>query len=1008
MSKLKFLLTLAALFLALAFTHTAYAQKVQIKNFKVENATLEECLKQIERETGIGYLSTGDDIKKIKGITFSAVNADLATVLDKIFAGTNLAYQIKNNVILITKAKALPESNKVADLSPKSADLRLTIIDYASREPIIGASAVIKQFGIYGAADLDGVVILKNLPTGTAAIEVQMLGYENYVAQVVIDSNKDLIIRMKQTSLELEEVTVVAKASAAGTSTSSKIGRQAMDHLQATSLKDIMQLIPGQLLTGAGNMTSAEKVTIRTLNTSSANNAFGTSILVDGVPISDNASLSDKTAINTTGGTGVDLRQIGADNIESVEVIRGIPSAEYGDLASGAVIVNTKAGYTPYEIRTKINPVTFNTSLGKGWNFGKRGGSMNVNLDYAQAWGDPRQKTTSFDRMSGGVTYTRTIGKLWYTNTKISFSNIFDLRGTDPDVIAEGTETTQKNNSIRLSHNGRVSVNAKLMRTLSYSLGYSQSVTESRSSTIVAAGGGLPIITSMTPGYYEVPYITNSYKASGGTIGKPRSFFSKVSNAFFINTGNLHQRFNMGVEYRVEENKARGFYNDDEEKPMRPNSNGRPRPFYDIPTLNQFSAYIEDNINLKLGEGRSFKLQAGVRYDMLQPGKPEQVSSISPRLNASLKLANWVELRGGWGRNSKTPGLSHLYPEPRYVDREVAKYLPSDIQSQLVMYQTYITYVERNNMLKNATNTKTEIGADFKLPNDMTFSVVAYRDYMANGFGNYTDFTTFFSNYYTAAKGIVVKPGEKPSIDWSNPSRVDTVFTTSGRVGNTQASLDRGIEFDFYFGQIKAIRTSLYLSGAYMESSSWTNGPNFSNPVGILPGSVYGQGGANTPPFKLEYPTGLQRDISRRFSTVFRAVCNIPQMRMVASFNGQVIWYTYSVSTNQRQVPIGWIDTDLTYNKITQSMLNDENYKIKGIPLKDQIRDPKDTKAVIQPPIWLISARLTKDISKSVGFSFFVNNMFFYTPYQSSNVSGTLTERNSGTFSFGMELFIKI
>lgn len=193
-----------------------------------------------------------------------------------------------------------------------------------------------------------------------------------------------------------------------------------------------------------------------------------------------------------------------------------------------------------------------------------------------------------------------------------------------------------------------------------------------------------------------------------------------------------------------------------------------------------------------------------------------------------------------------------------------------------------------------------------------------------------------------------------------------------------------------------------------MESSSWTNGPNFSNPVGILPGSVYGQGGANTPPFKLEYPTGLQRDISRRFSTVFRAVCNIPQMRMVASFNGQVIWYTYSVSTNQRQVPIGWIDTDLTYNKITQSMLNDENYKIKGIPLKDQIRDPKDTKAVIQPPIWLISARLTKDISKSVGFSFFVNNMFFYTPYQSSNVSGTLTERNSGTFSFGMELFIKI
>jgi outer membrane receptor protein involved in Fe transport len=156
----------------------------------------------------------------------------------------------------------------------------------------------------------------------------------------------------------------------------------------------------------------------------------------------------------------------------------------------------------------------------------------------------------------------------------------------------------------------------------------------------------------------------------------------------------------MGMEYRLEENRAKGFYNEDDALPLRPNSNGRPRPYYDIPRINQVSAYFEDNINLKIGENMGFKLQAGVRFDMLQPGQPEQVSSLSPRLNASLKLADWIDLRGGWGRNSKTPGLSHLYPEARYSDREVAKYLPANVQNQLVMYQTYITYVERNNMLK--------------------------------------------------------------------------------------------------------------------------------------------------------------------------------------------------------------------------------------------------------------------------------------------------------------------
>ncbi len=1001
------LFSITALIVSMAFTNEVSAQKHQLKSFNVENATLEECLKQIESKSGVGYLAKGDEIKNVKGITFSATNIDIQKVLEVILDKTGLTFQIKNGVILILKERvstpAIPKQEERQNWT-----LNLKIVDAADKLPIIGATALIKEYGIYGMSDLNGSAILKNLPSGDATLEVQILGYEIYRSVINIDNNRDIPINLRQTSLELEEVVVTATRSVAGTSTSSKIGRQAMDHLQATSLKDIMQLIPGQLLTGAGNMTSAEKITIRTLNTANSNNAFGTSIMVDGVPVSDNASLSDKTAISSTGGTGVDLRQIGADNIESVEVIRGIPSAEYGDLASGAVIVNTKAGYTPYEVRTKINPVTFNTSLGKGWNFGKSKGSMNANIDYAQAWGDPRQKTTSFDRLSGGITYTRTVGKIWYTNTKISFSNLLDFRGTDPDVLIEGTENTQKSFSLRLSHNGRLSINAPLMRTLSYSLGYSESLSESRNTTIVSAGVGLPIITSLTPGYYEVPYITNSYRTSGGTIGKPKSFFAKVSNAFFYNIDNFHQRFNMGIEYRLEENRAKGFYNDDDSRPLRPNSNGRPRPYFDIPRINQVSAYFEDNINWIFNENSGFKLQAGVRFDMLQPGKAEQVYSISPRFNASLKLTDWLEFRGGWGRNSKTPGLSHLYPEPNYSDRESARFLPSDIANQIVMYQTYITYVERNNMLKNATNSKTEIGADIKLPNDMTFSLVAYRDYMANGFGNFTEYQIFYSNYYTSEKGMIISPGKKPLIDWNNPARVDTVFTTTGRVGNTQASLDKGVEFDFYFGQIKPIRTSLYLSGAFMETSNWSNGLSFSNPTGIPSNSVYGQGGANTPPFKLEYQSGLSKSIQRRFSTVLRAVCNIPQLRMVASISGQVIWYSYSTTTNQKSSPVGWLDTDLTYHKITQSMLDDPNYKIKGISLKDQIKDPKDTDPITMPPLWIMNARLTKDISKSLGFSFFVSNLFFYTPYQTSNVSGTLIERNTGTFSFGMELFVKI
>ena len=900
----------------------------------------------------------------------------------------------------------LPAVQAAAQSGKKAVTVKLTVLSGTDGQAVAGASCLLADYGIYDISDADGQAVLTKVPVGKASLQVQMLGYEDFAQTYTFRRDTTFSIRISESSLALEEVVVTAKPSAAGASTSSSIGRMAIDHLQATSLKDIMQLLPGQLMSSS-DMTSEEKLTIRTLNQSTANNAFGTSIMMDGVPLSDNTSLSDKVG-GSTGGSGVDLRQISADNIESVEVIRGIPSAEYGDLTSGAVVVNTKAGYTPLEVRTKVNPTTLNASIGKGWKISEKAGSINVNADYARASGDPRNKSRSFDRVSGGVTYSKTIGRIWSTTTKLNFSSIVDLRTADPDLLVEGTETSQKQYSLRFSHKGRISFNKKFSRSLNYAVGISYSNNESYTSSIVSAGGGMPVITSLTSGYYQVPYITDSYRAGGGTISRPFSFYSKVGNVFNLTAGPVNQRFNMGAEYRLESNKARGFYNDDDFMPLRPNSNGRPRPYYDIPALSQVSAYLEDNLSWNITKEIEFKLQAGVRFDMLQPGLPEQVQSVSPRFNASLKLAPWITLRGGWGQSNKTPGLAHLYPEPKYTDREAASYLPSDASKQLVVYDTRVVEVERNNALKNATNSKTEIGFDLSFANGMSASVVAYQDYMNNGFGNYTEYSVYHSNYYTAQQGIVLDAEGKPYVDWQHPARVDTVWTTSGRIGNTQASLDRGVEFDVNLGQIKPIRTSVILSGAYMETQTWTTGPNYSSPSGIPASSPYALGGANTPPFKLLYPSGLSKDISRRFSVNLRLVCSIPRMKMVFSASNQVIFYQYRHTTNQKSDPIAWIDNDLSYHEITQSMLDDPSYMIKGVSLAAQRKNPADSNPVTQPPIWLMNMRLTKDVSKNFGFSLFVNNAFFYMPYQASSYSGTLTERNTGTFSFGVEMYVKI
>ena len=85
----------------------------------------------------------------------------------------------------------------------------------------------------------------------------------------------------------------------------------------------------------------------------------------------------------TSPQTGIDLRTITTDNIESVEVITGVPSVEYGDLTGGAVIVNTKAGRQPLQIKFNTNPNVYMFSGTKGFGLGEKGGNVNVGLDYA-------------------------------------------------------------------------------------------------------------------------------------------------------------------------------------------------------------------------------------------------------------------------------------------------------------------------------------------------------------------------------------------------------------------------------------------------------------------------------------------------------------------------------------------------------------------------------------------------------------------------------------------------
>lgn len=381
--------------------------------------------------------------------------------------------------------------------------IQLNVTERGTREPVVMGTVLLQPSGQTAVTDMKGQATINNVPQGRYTLIVRYVGFEPYQVAVNV-TNRDLNLKAElvESSLALKEVTVTAKTRESGASTSSVIGRQAIDHLQATSLADVMQLLPGQLI-DRPDLTQQQGLQLRTLQNNSTM-AFGTSIVVDGMPMSNNGDVA-QGAFSGTAFAGTDLRQVSADNIDEVEVIRGIPSAEYGDLTSGLVVVHSKVGVTPWQAKAKINPGLQNYSVGKGFSLAKAG-IINANLDYAKAWGDPRQKTRSYDRYTANIGWGYDISRRWHTDTKLRFMQAKDWSGKDPDAIQDGTESKAKNTTFGLTHNGKLQMDLPLMRSLKYTIGLSLSEQDNTNTSFVTVSSGLlPILTARETGYYSVP-----------------------------------------------------------------------------------------------------------------------------------------------------------------------------------------------------------------------------------------------------------------------------------------------------------------------------------------------------------------------------------------------------------------------------------------------------------------------------------------------------------------------
>lgn len=206
---------------------------------------------------------------------------------------------------------------------------------------------------------------------------------------------------------KLGEVVVTAQESR-GLTSSSRIEKHAMEHLQPSSFSDLLELLPGgsskePVLNAANNIRLREA---SPQGTNYATSSLGTSFLMDGARITTNANMQQVSGAWESAATsrdntnaGVDMRTISTDDIESVEIIRGIPSVEYGVLTSGLVKIERRRGGHDLQARLKSDMGSKLFYLAKAFEWDHRT-TLNLSADYLDSKADPRNLLNNYSRVT--------------------------------------------------------------------------------------------------------------------------------------------------------------------------------------------------------------------------------------------------------------------------------------------------------------------------------------------------------------------------------------------------------------------------------------------------------------------------------------------------------------------------------------------------------------------------------------------------------------------------------
>ena len=704
----------------------------------------------------------------------------------------------------------------------------------------------------------------------------------------------------------------------------------------------------------------------------------------------------------------------------------------YGDLTSGAVVVKTKAGVTPWEIRLKADPQLKQVSLGKGFQLGEKAGVLNFDADYAHAYADVRTPASAYNRINFQAGWSGNFRKKLTVNAKLRANWSNATNASDPDLLLDELQQ-ERDRGLRLNVNGRWILNKPWITNVEYMVAGSITDQFSRSRVYQGSAGRTPTSAAMVDGENEAFFTPAQYYSDVRVYGRPVDAQARITAHQMGRWGEIVNKVLAGFEWKSQGNVGQGKVFDATMPPSPGSASAfRERSYRDIPFLHSLTGYAEDNLKLPLG-GTLLEVQAGARVStVLASGiATNAFFGVEPRVNVRYTLLKRpsglreLVVRGGWGRTCKMPSMIYLYPEPAYKDMVSFYYNDFDANGTGLAVVTTQREETANPELKLQKSRNIEAGVEFDA-GKLNGSVVWFNEKMTDGYGFATEYvpmvyTRYGYTWQNGAPSQVVlpsgadvswQPGRVTADGQTLPSISDTTFLGLSRPVNG-VSLDKwGVEFTLDVAKIPALSTSINVSGAYMNVTTHGTAQTQRLYSGTQNGRTYPWAGVYA-----GSSTTSNGSVKERFNTNVRFITHIPQLAMVVTLTAQMVFFesTRNLCEFKGQQLYYEKDGTLCVNPI---FIIDR--KDRRIPFTDEMAaDPQYRNLILTtntgtfyvrqtyPFYGMLNLRLSKELGKWATVSFYANNFLNLRGRVKNSVTGYPNDRNTPLY-FGAEVKITL